>query len=278
MADEVILLTGASGAIGGEVAMRLAGGGARLVVSGRRTDRLTALADEIERSGHQRPTALAADLGRPGEAEELARGALEAQGRVDMLVNNAGASLQGLGWVVGDRVEARQMFETNLWSPLALTAALAPQMIERGSGAVVNVGSMARVSPYPHLGHYASSRAALSAATHTLDLELGPRGVRVVEVALGPADTPASQENRILAGAEEWLEGRPGLSSAADAAAAIVSAVEGDARGVVHHPRMLRWVDALPGLGRRYSRRAARGADLDDATVRGAGPARTGHG
>jgi NAD(P)-dependent dehydrogenase (short-subunit alcohol dehydrogenase family) len=163
------------------------------------------------------------------------------------------------------------VFETNVWSPLALAAAVVPGMVERGRGVVVNVGSMARVSPFPHLGHYAASRAALSVATQVLAMEVAPRGVRVVEVALGPVDTPASRENRSLAGAEEWLDGRPGLGDARAAAVAIVAAVEGDAEGVVHYPRVLRWPERLPGLGRRYSRRAAAGADLTDERVRVAG-------
>jgi uncharacterized protein len=263
-----VLLTGASGAIGTEVARRLAAGGACLVLSGRRRDRLDRLAAEIERAGHAAPAVIIADLGLPGEAARLAERALEQRDRVDVLVNNAGTSMQGLSWVVGDRDEARTVFEINLWSPLALTAALVPAMIERGGGVVVNVGSMARVSPFPHLGAYSASRAAIAHASQVLDMELRPRGVRVIEVALGPIDSPASEENRVLAGAAEWLDGRPGLGEPDDAAAAIVRAVESDARGAVHHPRALRWVDRFPGLGRRYSRRVARGADLEDETVR----------
>jgi NAD(P)-dependent dehydrogenase (short-subunit alcohol dehydrogenase family) len=159
--------------------------------------------------------------------------------------------VQGLTWVAGERDEARSVLETNLWSPLALVASLAPAMLERGSGAIVNVGSMARVSPFPHLGHYAASRSALSAATHVLQLELEPRGVRVVEVALGPVDTPASQENRALAGADAWLDGRPGLGSAAAAAKVIADAAAGGDSGVAYYPRVLQWADRLPGLGRR---------------------------
>lgn len=74
-----------------------------------------------------------------------------------MLVNNAGTDVQGLTWVVGDRDEAREVLETNLWSPLALVAALG----RAGPRHIVNVGSMTRVSPFPHLGHYAASRAGL---------------------------------------------------------------------------------------------------------------------
>jgi uncharacterized protein len=263
-----VLLTGATGEIGGEVARRLAANGIKLALSGRRVARLDRLAGEIEAAGGASPLLLSCDLARPGAAADLAQRALDGLGHVDVLINNAGSSIQGLSWVVGDRDAAREVFETNLWSPLALIAALAPAMITRGSGAVVNVGSMVQVSPFPHLGTYSASRAALALASQVLDMELGPRGIRVVEVALGPVDTPASQENRVLAGADEWLEGRPGLGSVAAAAAAIVRAAEGDGSGVTFYPRVLRWPHRLPGLGRRYSRRMARAADVHDETVR----------
>jgi uncharacterized protein len=266
--DKAVLLTGASGEIGSEVARRLASRGARLAVTARREGRLVALAREISTAGGTSPAVLPADLGRPGEAAELGRRALDALGVIDMVVNNAGASMQGLTWVAGDRPEAREVFETNLWSPLALANALCPGMVERGDGAIVNVGSMVRVSPFPHLGAYAASRAALSLASQVLELELAPRGVRVVEVALGPIDTPASRENRALAGADRWLDGRPGLGKASSAAAAIVDAAEGDRHGVMHYPGLLRWPERLPGLGRRYARRMAKGADFHDESIR----------
>jgi short-subunit dehydrogenase len=263
-----ILLTGASGAIGSEVARQLAGRGARLALAGRRRERLEALQRELVRRDLAAPVLLEADLGAPGAARTLAERAEDALGGVDVLVNNAGASMQGLAWVVGDGDGGRAVLETNFWSPLALIAALVPSMLERGSGTVVNVGSMARVSPFPHLGHYAASRAALASVTDVLDMELGPRGIRVIEVALGPVDTPASRENRRLAGADRWLDGRPGLGEVSRAAQAIVTAVAGEAGRVTFYPRVLRWPHALPGLGRRYARRCARHADLGDVTVR----------
>jgi short-subunit dehydrogenase len=263
-----VLLTGASGAIGAETARRLAGEGARLALSGRRVERLEQLAADIEGKGGERPLTLGADLCERGAAAALAARAEEALGGVDVLINNAGTSMQGLTWLAADGDAGRDVLEANLWGPLALTAGLAPSMLARGGGTIVNVGSMARVSPFPHLGVYAASRAALSTATEVLDMELGPRGVRVVEVALGPVDTPASRANRVLAGADRWLDGRPGLGSVEAAASTIVRAIRDDARGVVFYPRVLRWAHRLPALGRRYARRAARHADLRDETVR----------
>src|SRR6476619_6219444 len=128
MKGKAVLLTGASGAIGSEVARRLAARGTRLVLSARRVERLEQLADELGAEGAMRPVVASADLSRPGAAAALAAQA----GDIDVLINNAGTSIQGLSWVVGDRDEARAMLETNLWSPLGLIAALAPAMVRRG--------------------------------------------------------------------------------------------------------------------------------------------------
>ena len=260
--DLTVLFTGASSGIGREAALRLGTGGARLALVARREEALRALAVEIEAAGGPEPLVLGGDLSVPGTATELAQRALRELGDIDVLVNNAGGSTQGLAWQLGDAEAARAIFETNLWSPLALIAALTPGMVERGRGAIVNTGSMARVSPFPRLGHYAASRAALSAATQTLALELRPHGVRLVELALGPVDTDSSRANRDLPGGERWLDGPPGLGDVGAAAGALVHAVTGDRHGVVHYPGILRWVDAFPGLGRRYARRAARYAEV----------------
>lgn len=271
--EKNVLLTGASSGIGREAARMLAARGARLALLARREERLRRLASELTQAGDRPPAIIAADLGVPGAAADAARRAVEALGRVDVLVNNAGASIQGLTWVAGDRAEARSVFETNLWSPLALAAVLAPPMIERGEGAIVNTGSMVQVSPFPHLGHYSASRAALASITQTMRLELAPRGLRIVEVAFGPVDTAGSTENRVLDGGAQWLEGRPGLGRLEDAAHTLVRAVEGPVEGVIFYPRVMGLVHALPALGRRYSRRAARSSDLNDTDVRVGGSA-----
>jgi short-subunit dehydrogenase len=116
-----------------------------LALVARRGDRLRELAAEIAVEGHPEPVVLAADLGEAGRATEVAAQAEECLGPIDVLVNNAGASIQGLSWVAGDCAEARGVLETNFWSPLALTAAVAPSMVDRGEGVIVNTGSMVQV-------------------------------------------------------------------------------------------------------------------------------------
>src|SRR5205807_10055121 len=97
-----------------------------------------------------------------------------------------------------------EVFEVNVWSPLALAGALVPPMRSRGSGSVVNVTSLAYVSPFPRLGQYCASKGALAVATEALRLELRGSGVSVTEIVLGPVDPASSCENRILPGVDRW--------------------------------------------------------------------------
>jgi short-subunit dehydrogenase len=264
-----VLLTGASSGVGRALAKRLADRGARLAIAARREDLLEGLADEVEGAGAPRPAVLPTDLSRPGEAAKLAGRAVGELGDVDVLVNNAGSSVQGLVWAVADADAAREVFEVNVWSPLALVAAVVPRMRARGSGSVVNVTSLAYVSPFPRLGHYCASKGALAVATEALRLELRGSGVGITEIALGPVDTASSYENRLLPGVDRWLDRtKPGSADAA--AKRIVTAIE-RGRARVVHPRRLGIAHALPGLGRRFSARLSDRVEEDDPTVRRGG-------
>jgi short-subunit dehydrogenase len=264
-----VLVTGASSGVGRALALALAQKGARLVITARRDELLERLADEIEGAGAARPLVLAADLSRRGEAADLARRAEEAAGGIDVLVNNAAGAIHGLEWLVGDRDEARELFELNFWSPLSLQAALVPAMRERGEGSVVNVTSLVQISPFPRLGLMCASKAALANATETLRLELDACGVHVLEVALGPVDTPAAAESRLLPGGKRWLKGS-GLSDPESTARAIVSAIE-KRRARLVYPRRLRPSYALPWIGRAWARYFARHADGEDGDIRRCG-------
>ena len=269
MENQRILITGASSGIGRALAIELGNRGHALVLSARRAERLDEVAGEVAHGGRPRPVPLTADLARRGEAERLADRAVAALGAVDVLVNNAASQVQGLLATAGDRDEARAVFEANVWSPLALIAAVVPAMAERGHGTIVNVSSLAHISPYPALGHYCASKGALTTATETLRLELERYGVQVLEVALGPVDTPGSFQNRLLPGGAAWLDRtRPG--SARAAARRIADAIE-SGRDRLVHPGKLRAVHAFPGLGRRYARRMSRRIDLSDVGFRGPG-------
>ncbi|MFV8165282.1 SDR family NAD(P)-dependent oxidoreductase [Mycobacterium sp. 134] len=190
LAGARVLLTGASTGIGRELALQLASEGAELVIAARRADLLHILSEEIAAAGHPRPFAVPTDLSVPGAATALAAKALEHFGyEIDLVINNAGASLTGAQSRIGDTDTARTVYEVNLWSPLALSAALVPTMLALSKGTIVNVTSTIQSVPLPLLGYYGSSKSALAQATRSLRLELAETPLRVVEVVPGATDT-----------------------------------------------------------------------------------------
>lgn len=216
--------------------------------------------------GGERPVVIETDLSRRDAARELAAKAEEAVGGIDVLVNNAGGGVGGRIAAVGDRDEAREAFEINYWSPLALVGALAPAMVDRGRGAIVNVTSMAQVSSWPGFGAYAATKAALGTATETLAMELIGTGVDVTEVAPGPVDTAVQGETRLAPGIDRMLSRTP-LGDAAEMARLIAAALERGRRRLIY-PRRARIAYLLPALVRWDTRRlAARTAKETDAAT-----------
>jgi short-subunit dehydrogenase len=260
-----VLLTGASSGIGRKLAVELADRGARIAVAARRGALLEQLADEIAGRGRERPAVITADLSRPGAAAALAHDAETALGPVDILVNNAGGGVGGSQWSVGDAAAAREAFETNYWSPLALVSALVPKMRERGRGAVVNVTSMSQLSTWPVFGAYAATKAALALGTETLRLELSGTRVHVLEAIPGPVDTAVQGETRLVPGIDKMLNRVP-LGDAAEMARRIVVALERGRTRVIY-PRRAAFAYHLPVIARwdtrRLAARVARETDLD---------------
>ncbi|HEX9967552.1 MAG TPA: SDR family NAD(P)-dependent oxidoreductase [Solirubrobacterales bacterium] len=255
VASKRVLLTGASSGIGRELAKELASRGASLALAARRRPLLESLAEEIGSDGGRPPFVVEADLARPGTARELAEAAGEALGAVDVLINNAGGGVGGRIAAVGDREEAREAFEINYWSPLALIQALAPQMLERGDGAIVNVSSMAQVSTWPGFGAYAATKGALSVATETLAMEMEGTGVHVMEVLPGPVDTAVQGETRLAPGIERMLKRVP-LGDAGTMARRIADGLERRRKRVIY-PRQTAIAYLLPALVRWDGRRLA---------------------
>lgn len=215
-----VLVTGASSGIGRETARAFAAAGGEVVAVARRAERLAALEEESAGA----VSVITADLSEPGAAARVA----ERAGPVDVLVNGAGSETGGTAWAVGDRDEARRMFEVDWWSPLAMIAALVPGMRERRAGAVVNVTSIRQVLAWPSLGHSAAAKAALAQLTSTLRLELLDTGVSVVEVIPGPVDTPALGASTLLPGFVGLLDEMLGTGTAAELGDLIVHAVQED--------------------------------------------------
>ncbi len=177
LANQVVIVTGASAGIGEETARRLARGGAKVVISARRPDRLAALARALDPSGAS-VLAVPGDITSDADRRALVAAALAKFGRIDALVNNAGYGTRGPVEVVPVDL-IRKNYETNIFSLIALTQLVVPAMRERGSGCIVNIGSVAGKVARPLSSIYDSTKHALEALTDGLRGELKPFGVRV---------------------------------------------------------------------------------------------------
>lgn len=182
-ARKVALITGASAGLGVEFARQLSADGHRLVLAARRKDRLQALAKEL---GNAR--AVAVDLGAPGAAAKLMADISKAGETVDLLVNNAGFGLWG-PFVAQQPERLREMIDLNIGALTDLCRLAAPAMIERKSGAILNVASTAAFQPGPNMAVYFATKAFVLSFTEALHEELKPHGVRVSALCPGPTRT-----------------------------------------------------------------------------------------
>jgi short-subunit dehydrogenase len=179
----VALITGASAGLGAEFARQLSRRGVRLVLAARRKDRLEALAAEL---GNAR--AVEADLSESGSADRLLADIEAAGEHVDLLVNNAGFGLKGR-FAELDASRQRQMIDLNIGALTDLCRAVAPGMVERKAGGIINVASTAAFQPGPGMAVYFATKAYVLSFTEALHEELKPHGIKVSALCPGPTRT-----------------------------------------------------------------------------------------
>ena len=172
MPTAVTLITGASAGLGVEFARQLGAKGHRLVLAARRKDRLEALAGEL---GNAR--AIAIDLAKAGATARLMADLAKAGEEVDLLVNNAGFGLVGR-FATLDAKRQREMIDLNIGALTDLCRAVAPGMIERRGGAILNLASTAAFQPGPGMAVYFATKAYVLSFTEALHEELRPHGSR----------------------------------------------------------------------------------------------------
>lgn len=173
----VALVTGAARGIGKTIAADLARDH-RVAITWR-TTRPEGVAEDIH--------AIRCDLGEPAECRSVMSEIMDRFGRVDVIVNNAGAILETPKDAL-DIDEARRLMEVNLLAPAALLAAALPHL--RPGAAIVNISSVNAVLPPRDAALYGASKAALNLWTRAMAKELGPLGIRVNAVAPGAVNTP----------------------------------------------------------------------------------------
>ena len=180
---KVALVTGASAGLGEEFARQLAARGHRLVLAARRKDRLEALAKELSKA-----RAVAIDLSVKDATAKLLADLAANREQIELLVNNAGFGLIGR-FAALDAGRERQMIDLNVGALTDLCRAVAPGMIRRKSGAILNVASTAAFQPGPKMAVYFATKAFVLSLSEALHEELKPHGIAVTCLCPGPTRT-----------------------------------------------------------------------------------------
>lgn len=196
------LITGASSGLGEEFATQLAGRVGKMVLVARREDRLEKIAGRIR---VQNPTTavmvIPADLSSKEDRNSLVEKALTAGFVPDLLINNAGLGDYG-EFIASDWEALEAMLKVNIEALTHLSYLLAPQMAKWGSGAILNVSSLASTLPIPDFAVYAATKAYVSSFTEALRIELAAEGVTVSSLCPGPVKTEFGEVARRKGGAE----------------------------------------------------------------------------
>lgn len=187
MTAPVALITGASAGLGVDFARQLSAKGKRLVLVARRKDRLDALAANL---GNAR--AVEIDLCKGGAVDRLMADLAAHGEHVDLLINNAGFGLTGR-FAELDGTRQRQMIDLNCGALVELAHAVLPGMIERKSGAILNVASTAAFQPGPGMAVYFATKAFVLSFSEALHEEVKGRGVKVSALCPGPTATEFGQ-------------------------------------------------------------------------------------
>ena len=186
--DKVIVITGASSGIGYSTAKALAKKGAKIVAGARRLDRLETLKKEITDDGGE-IIICETDVTKKSDCDNLVKQAIDKYGTVDVLINNAG--LMPLSFVKSLKIdEWDRMIDVNIKGVLYCTAAVIPTMIEKKSGHIVNISSVAGRIVFPAGSVYCATKHAVTAFTEGLRQELSPRkNIRVTSIEPGVVQT-----------------------------------------------------------------------------------------
>jgi len=195
--NQVVLITGCSSGIGKALAQEFARQGHRVLATARSLESLDDLNGEKIRTARL-------DVTDPASIERVVKSALDLVGPIDIVVNNAGYALIGPAAEL-DLDDLRIQLETNVVGVVAVTRAVVPQMVKRGNGRIVNIGSVSGVTATPFSGAYCASKAAVHLISDAMRMELAPFGIRVITVQPGAVESRFGE--RAGRGVERFREG-----------------------------------------------------------------------
>ena len=174
------LITGSSQGIGRATAFLLAQKGYDVVLAARQSDRLEAVANDI-RAQSREALAVTTDVTDFEQVKALVEKALDAYGKIDVLVNNAGICMTA-PMAQTSLEDWQKILNVNLWGYIYSIQALLPHFLSQKAGTIVNVGSFGGKMPLPNMSAYCTSKYAVTGLTETLRLELEPKGIHVCGV------------------------------------------------------------------------------------------------
>lgn len=191
-----VLITGATSGIGRATARLFASKGFRLILTGRREDRLSALQTELEQRFHATIFPMAFDIRQEAVTRQLIRALPREWSEIDVLINNAGLA-KGLAPIHEGKVEDWDtMIDTNVKGLLYMTRAVAPGMVARGSGHIINLCSTAGKETYPKGNVYCATKFAVDALTQSMRQDLVPYNIRVGQISPGHVEETEFALNR----------------------------------------------------------------------------------
>lgn len=192
MTGKIALITGASSGLGKSISCKLAKEGYNVIITGRRQERLTELEKEIETHYDVEALSLVFDVRLYSEVEASINSLPEKWRNIDILVNNTGLAV-GLNPVHQGIIDDwERMIDTNVKGLLYVTRLVSPRMVERRSGHIINIGSIAGKEVYQNGNVYCATKHAVDALNKAMRIDLLPYGVKVTQVCPGAVQTEFS--------------------------------------------------------------------------------------
>ena len=185
---KIVLITGATSGIGKATALLLAKNGYRLILTGRRKERLEELKKEISGEVYT----LCFDVTKSEEVENALKSLPPEWKNIDILINNAGKAIGIDELASGDITEWEKMIDTNIKGLLYVTRLILPEMKERKSGHIVNLSSIAGKETYPGGSVYCATKHAVNAISDSMRVELLPYSIKVSTISPGAVETEFS--------------------------------------------------------------------------------------